>query len=193
MSENNPELSRPAKRQRRGDPPSTPRNSAQPTTSLPQTPTVLPTTPCPVLTDKKNRKNYRNGFEVKPKTPSFKPDSINNQGHPWRKAFAFRNTSRLAVLKALSEEWNTLALDVGAIKPGQKLQKFQVESTNIIISRSGDLCVIAPTGAGKSLIWILPLLIQKHGISLVIIPFTSLGYQGEDRYAHKLMYISSSY
>jgi superfamily II DNA or RNA helicase len=61
------------------------------------------------------------------------------------------------------------------------LRPYQVEAANWVIARKGDLCIIAPTGSGKSLVWALPLLEQKDGISLVIVPFTSLGHQGELR------------
>ncbi|KAJ7679453.1 P-loop containing nucleoside triphosphate hydrolase protein [Mycena polygramma] len=45
--------------------------------------------------------------------------------------------------------------------------------------RRGDAVVIAPTGSGKSLTWILPLLARQGGTSLVITPYTSLGLDGE--------------
>ncbi|KAF8998375.1 P-loop containing nucleoside triphosphate hydrolase protein [Cyathus striatus] len=66
-----------------------------------------------------------------------------------------------------------------------------MDGANHIISRLEDICVIAPTGAGKSLLWILPLLAQKQGISLVIVPFTSLGVQGENR--HKNSHITATF
>ncbi|KAG2154408.1 uncharacterized protein EDB93DRAFT_1067748, partial [Suillus bovinus] len=39
---------------------------------------------------------------------------------------------------------------------------------------SKDVCVIAPTGQSTSLLCVLPLLVQKSGVSLVITPYTSL-------------------
>ncbi|KAF9536389.1 P-loop containing nucleoside triphosphate hydrolase protein [Agrocybe pediades] len=62
-----------------------------------------------------------------------------------------------------------------------RLRDYQVEAANVIVSRDRDLCIVAPTGSGKSLTWVLPLLAQRKGISLVIVPFTSLGFQGEQR------------
>ncbi|KAH7917200.1 P-loop containing nucleoside triphosphate hydrolase protein, partial [Leucogyrophana mollusca] len=47
--------------------------------------------------------------------------------------------------------------------------------------RSEDICFVAPTGAGKSLLWILPLLAHKSGVSLIITPYTSLGIEGQQR------------
>lgn len=167
--------------------PATPTPATQPTLSsyvLLTAPEDTPTTPRSPLVEKKNRTRYQNGYEVKPKTPSFKPYTINNPGHARQKVFAFNSFTPLAPIKPLSPEvWNQLARDSGLLKSGQRLRDYQVEAANFILSREGDLCVVAPTGAGKSHIWVLPLLAQRAGISLVIIPFTSLGYQGEERYA----------
>lgn len=77
------------------------------------------------------------------------------------------------------EEWNGLAVQDGLIPDGGALRLFQTRCSNIVIGFSGDACVIAPTGAGKSLLWILPLLVHKEGVSLVITPYTSLGLEGE--------------
>ncbi|EDR04467.1 uncharacterized protein LACBIDRAFT_330611 [Laccaria bicolor S238N-H82] len=51
------------------------------------------TTPQRPLASQKPRKIYRNGYESKPKTPSYK---LNNPGHPRQKAFAFSNFQRLS-------------------------------------------------------------------------------------------------
>lgn len=80
-----------------------------------------------------------------------------------------------------TKEWDKLALEAGVLRTGQTVKDYQVNASNHIISRKGDMCVVAPTGAGKSLIWALPLLAQKRGISLVVVPYTSLGYQGEQK------------
>ncbi|KAJ7194955.1 hypothetical protein GGX14DRAFT_404312 [Mycena pura] len=45
--------------------------------------------------------------------------------------------------------------------------------------RRGDALLISPTGSGKSLTWILPLLARKEGMFLVVTPYTSLGLDGE--------------
>lgn len=143
----------------------------------------LNTPPRTPLADKKHRTQYRNGYEVKPQTPSFKPYTLNNRGHPRQKAFVFEGFRHILPQGPLStSDWNSLARESGVLKDGQSLKDFQVEVANIVISRKTDLCVVAPTGSGKSHLWVLPLLTQKKGsISLVIIPFTSLGYQGEER------------
>ena len=107
---------------------------------------------------------------------------MNKPGRPKHKAFAFTDFQRLKSMKELDKvSWNTLALRARLIQPGQELREYQMEAANWVIGREGDLCVIAPTGAGKSLLWMLPLLVQKKGISLVIVPYTSLGHQGEQR------------
>jgi superfamily II DNA helicase RecQ len=56
-----------------------------------------------------------------------------------------------------------------------------MQCSDIVVGMVGDVCVIAPTGSGKSVLWLLPLLVQKDGISLVITPYTSLGVEGEQR------------
>lgn len=122
---------------------------------------------------------------VKPKTPSYRPFSINNPGHSRQQAFAFPALNKLVSKGPLGMgEWNELAVTAGVLQPGQVLKEYQMEAANYIVSRKGDMCVIAPTGAGKSLVWALPLLVQKRGISLVIIPYTSLGHQGKQKYDH---------
>jgi len=128
------------------------------------------------------QKFKKNLHEKKPKTPSYTPFKLNNPGHPRQKAFAFSDFNPLSSMENLSPQcWNELAHSGGILKEGQCLREYQVDAANIIMSRKRDLCVIAPTGAGKSLLCILPLLAQQEGISLVIIPYTSLGFQGEQQ------------
>lgn len=87
------------------------------------------------------------------------------------------------VMKELSaEEWNKKAHDAKVLPASAALRKFQIECSNLIISSSTDICVIAPTGFGKSLLWCLPLLPDRAAVSLVITPYTSLGAQGEAEY-----------
>ncbi|KAF4612582.1 hypothetical protein D9613_012725 [Agrocybe pediades] len=141
-------------------------------------------TPRSPLCDKVNRKSYRNGYETKPKTPSYRPYTINNPGRARTKAFAFPTFPRLQKLKPLTaDEWNRLAWVEGVLGEGMRLKDYQVEAANVIVSRERDLCIVAPTGSGKSLTWVLPLLAQGKGISLVVVPFTSLGFQGEQRHS----------
>ncbi|KAF8871015.1 hypothetical protein CPB84DRAFT_1754198 [Gymnopilus junonius] len=144
---------------------------------------ALPTpspTPRPPLLEKKNCILHWNGYEVKPQTPSYKPYALNNPGKPHQQAFAVETYESLSPLSSMSaERWNSEARSGGLVKENQVLRDFQVEAANRIIQRGGDLCLVAPTGSGKSLVWALPLLVQKTGISLVIIPYTSLGHQDE--------------
>ena len=117
--------------------------------------TTSPTLKVP-LAPKKNCTRYQNGYEVKPRTPSFKPYTVNNSGHARQKVFSFKGHSVLSRLDPLSkEEWNALALLHGLLKEGQELRDYQIEAANVVISRSEDLCVIAPTGAGNSKIVIM--------------------------------------
>ncbi|KAF8158584.1 hypothetical protein B0H34DRAFT_797942 [Crassisporium funariophilum] len=66
----------------------------------------------------------------------------------------------------------------GELQGGQELQEFQIKCAN-----TGDLCVVVPTGLEKLKIWILPLLAQDKAISLVIVSFTSLGFQSKECHA----------
>ncbi|KAG6819048.1 hypothetical protein H0H93_015956 [Arthromyces matolae] len=151
--------------------------------SCPSTPQT-PSQPSQICSDKQNRPRYRNGYVSKPQTPSYKPYSINNLGHPRQKAFVTTDFKKIQPLKHLSaDQWNCLAWNSGILDASKTLRAYQIESSNVIIQRHSDLCVIAPTGMGKSLVWVLPLLAQKSGISLVIIPYTSLGHQGVARHA----------
>lgn len=160
-----------------------------PTHATPSETTVLtphnltPNTRAPLAdTANKKRRVYRNGYDIKPPTPSTKPYALNNRGYKRQVAFSFGNTPKIRPLDALSPaEWDRLAMEANLLPEGGKLRNFQVQSANIITTRSNDLCVIAPTGQGKSLLWTLPLLAQPHGVSLVITPYTSLGCEGEER------------
>ena len=160
-------------------------------TTYPSTPTPAPketsqldwydTSPVPRI-PLTARKLHQNGFLKQPKTPSYKPYALNNRGQVRRHAFAFSGYKKLEPMEPLpNEEWNALARANVLLKDGQSLRDFQIEAANLTITRKKDLCVISPTGSGKSLLWLLPLLAQKRGISLVIVPYTSLGFQGEQR------------
>jgi hypothetical protein len=77
--------------------------------------------------------------------------------------------------------WNELARESCILPDGCDLQSFQTQCSDIVIGLGGDVCIISPTGSGKSLLWILPLLAQKKGISLVITLYTNLGTEGQDK------------
>jgi superfamily II DNA helicase RecQ len=62
-------------------------------------------------------------------------------------------------------------------------QDFQREVANIVVQWKSDTVIIAPTGGGKNLIWLLPLAVHQGTISLVITPYRALGLEGEQRYA----------
>ncbi|KAF7972754.1 hypothetical protein HWV62_17122 [Athelia sp. TMB] len=142
-----------------------------------------PFTPTPTNTTK-TRPQYRNGYEVKPPTPAHKPYALNSRGQKRRRAFAFDDDDTVQIrprLPKLANAWNTLAWEKGLLPSGMELRQFQVDSANIVIEQRGDVCVIAPTGAGKSLVWLLPLLVQTDAIALVITPYTNLGIEGQTR------------
>ncbi|KAJ7824411.1 P-loop containing nucleoside triphosphate hydrolase protein, partial [Mycena olivaceomarginata] len=123
-----------------------------------------------------SQKQYRGGYEVKPKALTFKPYALNNPGTPTQAAFDLSKEGPLQSIDALDpEQWSKL----GVAAPGAELHTFQVQICNLILMRRGDCVLILPTGSGKSLTWTLPLTARKEGISLVITPFTSLGQEGE--------------
>ncbi|KAJ7652375.1 P-loop containing nucleoside triphosphate hydrolase protein, partial [Mycena polygramma] len=125
-------------------------------------------------------KIHRNGYETAPKTPSYIPFALNNVGHPRQKAFTIDKPDLLRTCPALDPtEWTSLAVKAGAIPATADVRGYQVEISNLVLMRRGDTVVIAPTGSGKSLTWILPLLARQGGTSLVITPYTSLGLDGE--------------
>ena len=138
----------------------------------------------PASTSPRKRKQYRSGFEVLPSPPSYKPYQLSKDG--FKRARAFDIVSDLPKVTAhrplTSNEWQNLATAANIIPPGATLRDFQVQCANEVLLRRRDVCVIAPTGAGKSLLWCLPLLVMKASISLVVTPYTSLGQEGEERY-----------
>ncbi|KAF8995686.1 P-loop containing nucleoside triphosphate hydrolase protein [Cyathus striatus] len=139
-----------------------------------------------------NKQIFRNGFVSTPKAPSFSPYVIASSGKSRGKALTFPSSPRVFSMPGLStNEWNNLAHSHNLLHENEKLHDYQIEGANEILEHKLDICVVAPTGAGKSMLWILPLLAQKSGISLVIVPFTSLGIQGENR--HKNTSISGSF
>ncbi|KAF6745627.1 hypothetical protein DFP72DRAFT_1017954 [Ephemerocybe angulata] len=129
-------------------------------------------------------RRFKNGFVApSPKTPSHQPYALASTGRKREKPFAFPISTAIRPLDSLSHaEWNALAHKYDLLKENQSLREYQVEGANCIISRKSDLCVVAPTGAGKSTLWTLPLLAREEGISLVVVPFTTLGVQGENRH-----------
>lgn len=106
--------------------------------------------------------------------------SLNSRGQRRREAFAFNHEPRLSPLDPLSTaRWNELAHQSAIIEPQWDLRAMQMDVANCVLERKGDVAVISETGSGKSLAWILPLLVQSRGISLVITPYTSLGTEGD--------------
>ncbi|KAJ7213699.1 P-loop containing nucleoside triphosphate hydrolase protein [Mycena rebaudengoi] len=181
MSQNNTQKNWPPLRLRGpATPPLTPIRTRAQLHELSDTPSTLFGSPRTPLSSLTNRKLHRNGFETAPKTPSYTPFALNNPGYARQKAFTISNPMPLAPCPALDPyELTALAARAGAIPADATLRSFQVEISNFVTMRRGDAVVISPTGSGKSLAWILPLLARGEGISLVITPYTSLGLDGE--------------
>ncbi|TEB33672.1 P-loop containing nucleoside triphosphate hydrolase protein, partial [Coprinellus micaceus] len=134
------------------------------------------------LAKKVNRPNYCNGYIQKPQATSYTVYTLPKSGRSMQRAFASPSQTGITPLASRQPlqpaAWDKLAKEAGLIPADRSLRKFQVESANYVISRRWDVCIIAPTGQGKSLVWVLPLLVQRKGVSLVVVPYTSLGHQG---------------
>lgn len=140
------------------------------------------------LAPAQSQKQYRSGYEVKPKALAFKPYALNNPGTPTQAAFDLSKQDPLQSVVALDpEQWSKLAVQMELLPPSAELHSFQVQVCNLVLMRRGDCVLISPTGSGKSLTWTLPLAARKEGISLVITPFTSLGQEGELLYVFLLL------
>ncbi|KAI0703002.1 P-loop containing nucleoside triphosphate hydrolase protein [Cytidiella melzeri] len=116
----------------------------------------------------KGKRKFCNRWEASPKAPLFSPYALNVSA---RKRFA----------KPLNKiQWNTLAATSRLLPQGCLIKNFQMQCGTALVSRVGDIVVIVPTGAGKSMLWCLLLLVFKDGISIVVTLYTSLGLEGEE-------------
>jgi ATP-dependent helicase YprA (DUF1998 family) len=169
-------------------------NDATPTRNNSNT-TSLNTPPTPITPSNtenlptKLRKVWRNNFETAPKTPDYTPyqgsrGSGRRQNPRAFYALAGEDDEAIQPLESFStQKWQNLCETAKFLPEGESPRDFQMQAANCIIGMTSDLCVIAPTGSGKSLLWHLPLLAHRDGISLVITPYTSLGIESESRYA----------
>lgn len=189
MSENSPPAvaQQPQKGKRK---PAAPRRQPGVTTtnsipSPPSTPTATAEKE-PPPSSRKPKKQWRNGYKASPKTPSYRPYTLEQKGRKRVKPFSFDDgppAKQARKAKKVSVEgWNKLAHKAGVLPADATLRDFQTQLASHILANEGDACVIAPTGAGKSMLWCLPVLAQSRAISLVITPYTSLGSQGELEY-----------
>jgi len=139
----------------------------------------------PLTSKGKNQHSlYRNGYVLKEKPPPYKPYSLNTPGQHRRQAFAFECDLPPKISPTtplLRTQWSMLARGAKAIPLEGEVKELQMECSNVILACSGDICVIAPTGFGKSLLWTLPLLTLDRGVVLVVTPFTSLGEEGQNQ------------
>lgn len=98
------------------------------------------------------RKRQRNGFEASPKTPSYTPYSLRaGSGRRRLKPFTVHEVPRIPKVKPQTqEEWDDRAHAAGVVPEDCHVRQFQCSFSNMVISQHGDVCVIAPTGGGKS-------------------------------------------
>jgi superfamily II DNA or RNA helicase len=126
------------------------------------------------------RKLFKNGYEVTPKglySPSY---ALNSPGARTQVPLERADATPLAPQKALDPyKWTDIAVQNNLIPLGGRLHSFQIAAANLVLMQRGDGVIISPTGSGKSLTWVLPLLACQKGISLIITPYTSLGLEGE--------------
>ncbi|KAH9840238.1 ATP-dependent DNA helicase [Rhodofomes roseus] len=130
--------------------------------------------------EKNHHAIYRNGYALKEKPPSYKPYNLYTPGRRRRQAFAFKRNLPPDIAPAgplSTRQWSMLARGAKAIPLAGDVKELQATFASDLAPR--HVCVIAPTGFGKSLLWTLPLLALDHGVVLVITPFTSLGEEGE--------------
>ena len=129
------------------------------------------------------RKLHQNGYEKTPKVPSFKPykpppSSKKHKTNASTPGHIVPSTLPLEPIRALGpptpEQWDRAARRlVGA---DGSLRFFQQNATTALLARR-DVIVIAPTGIGKSLLFLLPLLFYPSSIVLVVTPLRSLGIE----------------
>ncbi|KAF9034521.1 hypothetical protein BJ165DRAFT_1409821 [Panaeolus papilionaceus] len=188
MDPNTPLRPNPAKRHRNQDENAPLANTPKPPTTPHSTTSTTPVTTATPAYCQPLKKIWANGHvKVPPKPPPYSPYTPLKLSGKYQnqqtESFAFPVIYKLHPKPALTAlQWNKLAREHGLIKNKEYLRDFQVEGANVVTGRSQDICVVAPTGAGKPLLWMLPLLVQSFGISLVIVPYMCLGFQGEKRY-----------
>ncbi|GJE91147.1 ATP-dependent DNA helicase-like protein [Phanerochaete sordida] len=142
-------------------------------------------TSSPKANSAKKRKQYRNGYEAIPKTPSYTPYGLRiSSGRKRLLPFKFPDEDFGAVRRRepLSlDAWTALAREAGWIPQDGVMRDFQGHVSNLVLGQDGDIAVITPISKGKSLIWCFPLLVDKAAVPLVITPYTSLGIEGAMR------------
>ncbi|KAJ7660011.1 hypothetical protein B0H14DRAFT_2425381 [Mycena olivaceomarginata] len=135
----------------------------------------MPGTPLPGLLAKAQ---LRSGYEVAPKVLSYRPYLLNSPGIRKQAPAVLSNPGQLKKFRLLIQRSGiSLPFTHKLIPAGATLHSFQISVSNRVLMQLGDAVVITPTGSGKSLTWVLPLLARSEGVSLVITPFTSLGLE----------------
>jgi hypothetical protein len=84
---------------------------------------------------------------MKPQTPSYKPYGSTERAFDFTVVASVQSRPRLT-----PDEWSSSSLTTSAavIFADCHPHDFQIQCSNIIIGRSKGVCVIAPTGNGKS-------------------------------------------
>ena len=61
------------------------------------------------------------------------------------------------------------------------LRSAQGEALSAIQKGDGKIVVVMPTGAGKSVLFVLPVAVGTGGVTVVVVPFVTLRYDMKSR------------
>ncbi|KZP13768.1 hypothetical protein FIBSPDRAFT_958085 [Athelia psychrophila] len=124
---------------------------------IPATPKNTTITPYHLSRSTKATKQWRNGFEKPPKPLGYIPYATpKRQSQTQHNLFNTEHTMVLEPMDPLAApEWNLLARRMSLLPESATLHEFQMQAVNLVLERTDDLMVIAPTGKGKSLLWSL--------------------------------------
>lgn len=150
--------------------------------SNPCTPNRPPVQPESSTTATKRRLIHQNGYIKTPKIPSYNPFA------PPPKKQCIAGTPERQPAQPIKPQdhpsddtWAKVSRQI--LKPHHSLRPFQKEATTAVLERR-DVTVVASTGVGKSLLFVLPLAFHPGGVVLVITPLRSLAKAQVKEYVH---------
>jgi hypothetical protein len=148
MSENDPPPVWPPPRCRNKPPPMPWRNLSRaavspardvPSPGPPSTPATIPQRPLTSATNKSKKSiTYRNGYEVKPQTPSYKPYALNSRGRKRQRPFSFDDASEdptIVPMQPLSQEqWSAEARSSCGLRGTRVLNRYYTIMSSLLTS-----------------------------------------------------------
>lgn len=121
------------------------------------------------------KKNHRNGYDVKPQSAWYKPFDFSRKV----KAIHIKLGIHKIPLPAFSlvanltrSQWEQRTSH--ARKANQAIRDYQLDGCNSILERK-DTVVIAPTKAGKTWLFFLPVIAFPDKMSIIVTPLRGLG------------------